>query len=78
MKNFAIIINFEEKQRILAKTKKRTLSSSRFEAVCKSVIVCRRPQGSPQRCGERMEQHSFSPMRHAGRTLGRASYPAGR
>ena len=34
MKNFAIIINFEEKQSILAKTKTRTLASSRFEAVC--------------------------------------------
>ena len=79
MKNFAIIINFEEKQRILAQTKKtRTLASSRFEAVCKSVIVCRRPLGSLRRCGERMERHSFSPMRHAGRTLGRASYPARR
>ena len=34
MKNFATIINFEEKQRISAKTKKtRTLASSRFEAV---------------------------------------------
>ena len=78
MKYFATIINFEEKQRILAKTKKRTLSSSRFEAVCKSVIVCRRPQGSLRRCGGRMERHSFSPMRHAGPTLGRASCPAGR
>ena len=34
MKNFAIIINFEEKQCIKVKTKTRTRASSRFEAVC--------------------------------------------
>ncbi len=33
MKNFAIIINFKEKQRIKAKQKTRTRASSRFEAV---------------------------------------------
>ena len=60
MKNFAIIIKFEEKQRIYAKRKTRTRASSRFEAVCvQSVIVCRKPQGSPRRCGGQMEQHSF-------------------
>ena len=64
MKNFAIIINFEGKQCILAKTQTRTLASSRFEALCKSVIVCRRPLGSLRRYGGRMERHSFSPMRH--------------
>ena len=34
MKNFAIIINFEEKQCIKVKTKTRTRASSRFEEVC--------------------------------------------
>ena len=34
MKNFAIIINFKEKQRILAKQKTRTRKGSRFEAAC--------------------------------------------
>ena len=33
---------------ITLKTKMRTLASSRFEAVCKSVIVYRRPQGCPR------------------------------
>ena len=42
MKNFAIIINYKEKQRISAKTKTRTRASSRFEAVCK--ICYRLPQ----------------------------------
>ena len=50
MKNFAIIINYKEKQRISAKTKTSTLASSHFEAVCKicyslpqTVISCYKP-----------------------------------
>ena len=49
-KNFVVIINFEEKQRISAKTKTRTRASSRFEAVCamcyrlpQTVISCYKP-----------------------------------
>ena len=38
MKNFAIIINFEEKQCIKVKSKTRTRASSRFEAVCVNLL----------------------------------------